>query len=243
MGYFNALMDPAQLGQGIQNAFMMGQQQRREMETDRALSEYARNQSTDTAAAVTRHDPRMGIQLMDREQQRQAAQQKAQQEAMERQIIGAALNGDTQARQQLAYFNSDLYLKLDATQKKSLDDLYNAIAQQAFSILQQPPEQHAALVQQALQGLAAQGIDTSQFQQTGNATQDLKLALAMAGQLDEWERFSQPSYQAIGEGGLAGFQYGQPIQQNGQVRNFAPDLPPGFVLDGGGAGGNASGGF
>ncbi len=42
--------------------------------------------------------------------------------------------------------------------------------------------------------------------------------------------FQQPKYEAIGEAGLAGFQYGKPIQQGGQPQSFAPPKagpPPG----------------
>jgi hypothetical protein len=255
-GYFQGLMDPMQLQQSVSNAFTSGQQMRRQYETEAALGAYAQDMSAQNAAAVTRHDPRLGIQLMDRERQRQEAEQKAQQEEQERQIIGAALTGDPQARQQLAYFNSELYLKLDANQKKGVDDLYGAIAQQAFSILQRPEQEHAALVQQALQGLAQQGVDTSQFRQTGDATQDLKLALAMAGQLDEWEQFSQPKYLQRGEGGLQGFQFGVPIQGGPAVGGPQPGvIEDGYQFIGGdpadpnswtpvgGGGGNATGGF
>lgn len=191
---FNALMDPAQLGQTVQNAFMQGAQAR-------ALSNYAKNPSMGAASDVATLNPQVGIRLQDREREQQAIQQKAEQEAQERRIVGAALNGDPQARQQLAYFNSDLYLKLDQNQKSQVDQLYKNIAQQAFSILQLPEEQRGPAVQQALQGMQAQGIDTSQFRLSGDATADLKTALAMAGQLDEWERFAQPSYMAIPPGG------------------------------------------
>lgn len=236
---FNALHDPAQIGQMVSGAIMAGAQHK-------ALSNYAQNPSMESARGVSGLNPELGIQLQDRETARAAALAKQQEAEQERLIIGAALNGDPNARKQLAYYNSDLYLRLDENQRKSVDQLYDSIAQQAFSILQQPKEQHAALVAQALQGLQAQGIDTSQFRMTGDATQDLYAALAMAGKLETWERFRQPTYEAVSENGLAGFQFGQPIQQNGQVQNFAPpqaELPPGFVIDGGGGVGNGPGGF
>lgn len=266
---FNALMDPQQLGASIQNAFQFGTQQRQQAETQRALGEYAQNMSPETAANVSRHNPMLGMQLQDREAERAAAAAKAQEQEMERQLTFAALNGDLEARKRLAYYNAEFYLKLGDRDKASVDQTMDAIAQQAFSILQLPPERQGPALQQALAGLQAQGIDTSQFALTGDPTGDLKAALAMAGKLEAWERFAQPNYAQVGEGGLVGFQYGQPIQQNGRVQNFAPPTQGGNlpqIFDGpgydglapgtqyidpngnvrvkpGGAGGNVSGNF
>lgn len=223
---FNALMDPAQIGAGITNAFRQGREAREQAEKMNALSAYAQNQSPETAGGVARHDPMLGIQLQDREAAKAKAAEQEEAIRQERLLIGSALNGDPNARAQLAYMNADWYLKLEDAGKKQVDQVMEAIAQQAFQILQQPENQHGALLQQALAGLQAQGIDTSQFSLSGNPTQDLKTALAMAGKLEAWERFAQPSYEAIGEAGLAGFQFGQPIQQGGQVQNFAPGQAP-----------------
>jgi len=109
---FNALMDPMQFGMGLQNAFQMGMQNRQQAETQRALGAYAQNQSPETAAAVTRHNPMMGMQLQDREAQRQAQMAAQEQKALEMKLIGDALRGDPNARQQLAYVNADWYVKL-----------------------------------------------------------------------------------------------------------------------------------
>jgi hypothetical protein len=228
---FNALMNPAEVGASISTAFKQGREDRRQSEVQNALAAYAQNQSPETAGEVTRHDPMLGIQLQDRETARAEQARKEEEAKQERMLIGAALNGDPQARAALAYANADWYMKLDGASKQQVDQVMGAIAQQAFSILQQPENQRGALLQQALQGLQAQGIDTSQFTLSGDPTQDLKSALAVAGKLDQWERFAQPSYQPIGEAGLAGFQFGQPIQQGGQVQNFgapqqaAPQVP------------------
>lgn len=77
----NALMDPAQLGQSIGNAFQMGMQQRQQRETQNALADYAKNQNSQTAAAVVPFDPALGIQLQDREADRQKQLQVQQQQA------------------------------------------------------------------------------------------------------------------------------------------------------------------
>lgn len=229
---FAGLMDPAQIGASVQNAFLVGMQRgdqmrerQREHETDKAIAEYGKNRSPETAANVTQFDPRFGIQLQGVEDQRQADLRKQQEAIDHQQITAAALNGDQTARQKLAYFNSDLYLKLDENAKKGVDQMMGAVAQQAFHILQMPPDQQEAALQQAVAGLQQQGMDTSAFKLSGNAQQDLLSALAMTGHLDEWEQFAQPKYSPVGEGGLAGFQFGQPIQQNGQPQNFGPGQP------------------
>lgn len=221
---FNALMNPAQIGQGVTNNIFAGWQFARGAEAQNALAKYAENPSMETARGVAPHDPRSSIQLQGMEEQRMAREQAAQREAQERQMLGAALQGDPQARQALAYTNADWFMKLEDRGKAAVSQTMETIAQQAFSILQLPEEQRGPALQQALQGLQQQGVDVSQFQLSGNATQDLMSALAVAGKLDEWEQFSQPRYQAVGEAGLAGFQFGQPIQQGGMPQNFAP--PP-----------------
>lgn len=76
----NALMDPSQIGAGFQNAFQLGMQNRRQMETQRAMGEYAKNQNADTARAVAVHDPQLGMRVMDREEDRAAQVAKAAQE-------------------------------------------------------------------------------------------------------------------------------------------------------------------
>ena len=191
--------------------------------TQRATTAYAQNPNDQNLNALAPYKPEFVIQ----QKQAQAAAMKQDQE---RQLIGAALNGDPNARQQLAYVNSDVYLKLGEHQKKAMDSMMGSIAQQAFHILQLPKDQQEPALQQALQGLQAQGVDTSGFKLSGNPEVDLRTALAVTGHLDEWEKFAQPNYTPVGEGGLAGFQFGQPIQQGGQPQNFGPAAPPGVTF-------------
>lgn len=213
------------------NAFQQGQQQRQQRDGQNALANYARNPNDPAALdALAQFDPKFAIER----KQAMAEKQRADQE---RQILGAALNGDPVARQKLAYVNSEMYLKLDDRQKKGVDTLMGSIAQQAFHILQMPREQQEPALQQALQGLQAQGIDTSQFKMSGNPEVDLRSALAITGKLEDWEKFSEPKYVPVGEGGLQGLQYGQPIggqpmQPGGQMPHIATEddynrLPPG----------------
>lgn len=209
------------------NAFLKGQDARREEQGRNALAAYAVNPNEQSLNALAQSQPQFVIQQKQQMAEKQAAEQ-------EKMLIGAALNGDPAARQRLAYVNSDMYLKLDTNHKKAVDDLMGGIAQQAFHILQLPEQEQGAALDQALSALHQQGLDTSGFARTGNARQDLMTALAITGHLQEWEKFQQPNYTPVGEGGLAGFQFGQPIQQGGQTQNFGQKggaAPPPAAID------------
>lgn len=214
---------------GMQLGNHMREQKEKRQERN-ALAAYATDPNDENLKGLAPYRPEIVMQ----ERQRRDQEKK---QGQERQLIGAALNGDANARSQLAYVNSDMYLKLDDRGKAEADKTMGAIAQQAFSILQLPPEQRGAALQDTLARMQAQGMDVSGFKSTGDPTQDLKIVLAQAGKLDEWEQFAQPKYTPVGEGGLAGFQFGQPIQQGGgQVRNFGPSAPQGVTftpIDGG----------
>lgn len=75
---YNTMMNPAQIGAGIQDAFWQGRENARQLMAQRAMADYARNQTPENAQAIAVHDPRTGMYMMDREQERQAqAQQQA----------------------------------------------------------------------------------------------------------------------------------------------------------------------
>lgn len=245
-------------------SFQKGQEQRRVDEGRNALTGYVTNPNDDTLKALAPHQPEFVLA------QKQKQQQQAQ-EQEERQIIGDALtNPDpaikAQARQRLAYTNSELYMKLDENQRKAVDEQMKPIGQLAFNLLQLPDDQIGPATDNALANMQAQGFDTSGFKRTGNPRQDLLTVLATTGQLDEWEKFSQPRYVPVGEQGLQGLQYGKPMaggpMVNSSTQQKAPaapatkadydKLPAGAQYtapDGsirtkpGGASSNASGGF
>jgi len=213
------------VGGNVLAAFEKGRVDREKRDGQNALSAYAVNPDAPGAfEGLAKYHPTVAIE------QRQA-QQQAQQQQQERQLIGDALvNPDpavrSSARQQLAYVNAPAYQTLGTNEKARVDATMEVIAQQAFSILRKPKEQQGAALQQALAGLQQQGVDVSGFKLSGNAEQDLKSALAMAGKLDAWEKEADPKYTPVGERGLAGFQFGQPMQQGGQPQNFAPAGAP-----------------
>jgi hypothetical protein len=245
-------------------SFQKGQEQRRVDEGRNALTGYVTNPNDDTLKALAPHQPEFVLA------QKQKQQQQAQ-EQEERQIIGDALtNPDpaikAQARQRLAYTNSELYMKLDENQRKDVGEQMKSIGQLAFNLLQLPDDQIGPATDNALANMQTQGFDTSGFKRTGNPRQDLLTVLATTGQLDEWEKFSQPRYVPVGEQGLQGLQYGKPMaggpMVNSSTQQKAPaapatkadydKLPAGAQYtapDGsirtkpGGASSNASGGF
>lgn len=231
------------VGGTFMNAFNQGREQRRVEDGRNALAAYAQNPNDTTLNALAPHDPKYVIQ-----QRQQMAN--AQREAEEKQLIGAALNGDAAARQKLAYVNSDAYIKLDDRTKKAVDAGMDAIAQQAFTILQLPEAQRPAAFQQALANMKAQGVNVDSFRLSGDATQDLKTALAMAGKLEAFEQFAQPKYIPGSEYQAQGFQFGRPIQQEQSggtttktVNGKTYEQRGGKWFEVGGGSGNATGGF
>lgn len=231
------------IGGNAMRAFDQGREQRQQEQGRNALSAYATDQSEANLNALAPHNPQF---VMQQKQQ----MQKQQQDSAEQQLLGDALaNPDPQARsaarQRLAYVNHEEYQKLGADQRKQADEGMKAIGQLAFNILQQPPEQQGPALAEALRGLQSQGMDVSGLDLSQGPERVLMSALAMTGQLDQWEQFKQPKYSPVGDGGVAGFQFGKPIQQNGQAQNFGPAAPQGVTftpLDGGPAS-QAPGGF
>ena len=189
-------------------AFQQGRKEHKIEQGQNALAAYAVNPNDANLNALAPHDP--GFVIGQKQ-----AMAKQQSDAAEKQMIGAAINGDPNARKQLAYVNSDMYLKLDEAHRKQVDGAMNTIAQTAFHILQLPENQQGAALAQAVQGLNAQGFDIQDLHLTGNPKQDLMTALAVTGHLDEYEKFAQPHYVPVGEAGLQGFQFGKPIPGNG----------------------------
>lgn len=219
------LNDPSQVGQGWQNAMLTGLEMGRQAATRDAFKDYAANPTMEGANAVMQHDPSLGFQLMGMQEKRDAAQLQAQNAETEKQLTARALRGDQEARDALAYWNTDMYLKLDERQKDQVDEMMEAIAQSAFSILQKPPQEQGPALQQVLAGLQAQNVDVSQLNLTGNPEQDLMNALILTGQLDDWERFSQPQNINLQPGG--GFYQLDPI--TGQVTPVVVPNPGGAV--------------
>lgn len=220
MNALTGLMNPAAIGASVTNAFQQGREQRRQMEVQNALSAYAQNPSAEGAAQVARHDPQTGIQLGQYEQQRAAQAQEQQQKAQMQQLAGRAAQGDKKALLGLWGVDWETASKLDKYQTEKALEGYDFIANAAYQIVQLPEEQRPqawdAYIQQGVQ-LGFDGL--GQFLGQYNP-QTLNGVVAKAGEMKQFQEFQQPKYTPIGEAGLAGFQFGQPIQQGGQPQDF-----------------------
>lgn len=220
---FSSLMDPARLGAAVSNAFRAGVEQRAAYETNKALAEYAKHPSMENAANVARFDPRMAIELQDRESARAAAAAKATQDAQHQADTVAALHGDPAARERLAYFNTDLYLRLAPEQKAQADGIADTIGRTAQAILRLPEQHQAGALHEALHDLRARGVDTSQFKLTGNTRFDLGSALAFSGQLDAFERSHNPAVHPAAPATPAGTLSGASTGSGAPVRVSTPE--------------------
>jgi hypothetical protein len=108
--------------------------------------------------------------------------------------------------------------------KKQREATAKYVANAAFDIVTLPEAQRAAAWDAYIDQGAAQHPDLVQYK--GQYTpQALQALVAEAGKSEEFSRYQRPTYVPIGEAGLAGFQYGVPIQQGGQTQNFAQGAP------------------
>lgn len=87
MNALNSLMNPAAIGQTVQQGFQQGRQMRSQMETQNALSQLATDPTNQEAMQnLARYNPQAAMQYQGVQQQRQAAQAKAEQEARENRL-------------------------------------------------------------------------------------------------------------------------------------------------------------
>lgn len=225
MNVLAGLMNPAAIGQSVQGAFEQGRMAARQRAAENALTAYAQNPSAETAAAIAPHDPRTGIQLGQYEMQRSKQEQERQQQAQIQQFAGRAAQGDKSALLALWGVDWETASKLDKYQTEKALEGYDFIANAAYQIVQLPPEQRAqawdAYVQQGVQ-LGFDGLAQYAGQYSDQA---LNSIVAKAGEMKEFQTFQQPKYVPVGEGGLSGFQFGQPIMQGGQPQNFGGGQP------------------
>lgn len=118
--------------------------------------------------------------------------------------------------------------------QKQRGEMAKYVANAAFDIIQRPEQERAAAWDAYIEQGAQQYPGLTQYR--GQYTpQALQALVAEAGKSQEFAQFQRPTYTPIGEQGLAGFQYGQPIQQGGQPQNFAQAVQPpqpGTVEDG-----------
>jgi len=191
----------------------------RARELDNALASYVTNPNDQAAfGKIVKLDPRVGMQLQER-------QQKAASEQRRRELIPLAARGDENALLELWGADPDTAMRLDDGAKKKAVEGIKYISGAAFQIVQLPPEQRPAAWDAYIDQAVAQYPGLAQYK--GKYTPEaLNSIVSQAGQMPEFQKFQQPNYTPVGEAGLAGFQYGKPIQQSGQPQNFAPQQAP-----------------
>lgn len=118
------ILRPVDVGGSFTQAFQQGKQQRAESETDAMLATLARDPDADVSA-FAKYAPQFVMQVNQQRQQKRAAAEQAQ-------IMGDALTGSPQARNQVAYFDTDLYMKLQGREREQAKEGVEAVAQAAL---------------------------------------------------------------------------------------------------------------
>lgn len=132
------ILRPSNIGESFTAAFQQGRQERAQAETDNALAALAQNPDADINA-LAKYNPRLVYQVnTERRNQQQAASQA--------QTVGDALNGNPAARGQVAYFDPEMFLKLQGKDREVAKDAVASISQ----VLQwaDSPEKFDAVVRQ-----------------------------------------------------------------------------------------------
>lgn len=114
------ILQPVDIGGAFQNAFQKGQQDRARSETKNALAALAQDPNADISD-VAKYNPELVMQVNQRRAQEQ-----------QQRTIGDALTGNQAARNQVAYFDPNLYLKLQGEERKQAKEGLAAIAQVAL---------------------------------------------------------------------------------------------------------------
>lgn len=168
----------------------------------------------------------------------QAGQERKQQELGRNALSAYATDPSEGNLNALAHYAPEFVIKhrgdVAAASEKQRGETAKYVANAAFHIITLPPEQRPAAWDAYIEQGAQQHPDLMQYKGQ-YSPQALDALVAEAGKSQEFAQFQQPRYTPVGEQGLAGFQYGVPIQQSGQPQNFAqaPAAPqPGMVEDG-----------
>lgn len=195
----------------------------RARELDNALASYVTNPQDQAAfGKITQLDPRMGMQLQER-------QQKASAEQRRRELIPLAARGDETALLELWGADPDMAMKLDENSKKKAVDGVKYVASAAYKIKQLPPDQRPAAWDAYIDQGMAQYPGLAQYKGK-YSDQSLDSIVAQAGETKMFEEFQQPRYVPLGEQGAIGLQYGRPIPGgptvNPATQQKAPTAPP-----------------
>lgn len=153
-------------------------------------------------------------------QGKQAARDK---EALRSDLVKRAAGGDQNAVLELWGMDPETASKLDERSKKAVLGSIEYISNAGFQIATLPENQRAA----AWDSYIDQGVSMypGLAQYRGKySPESLNSIISQAGKMQEFQKFQQPNYVPKSEFGMAGFQFGKPIMEGGQVKDFAP--PP-----------------
>lgn len=235
MNALAGLMNPAQLGQGVQQAFQEGRAMAKQQQQQNALAAYAMNPNDPQAFnGLAQHAPEFAIKIG-------ADRQKQQMEARRGELIMRASQGDARARLELWGVDSDTAMKLDDRQAKEADDGFKYVASAAYQIAPLgTPEEKAQAWDAAIDRGVQMGFDGLAQYRGQYSEQNLNAMLSKAGEMEKYQKYIQPDYKADQGYGMKGYQFGVPI--GGVAAQAAPDtLPADF--DFGGPTQPVSGGF
>lgn len=200
MAGFNALVDPAQVGSNVSNAFLQGMDYARQAKTRQAFVNYLRDPSEQTIGEVAANDPSLGMQLVDRETQRKALLLKTAKELQAQDLREKAVAGDPQAAAQLAGVDFDAWAKLDARQQVQLKQANDYIGQAALSISRLPEGQRPQAWNSYIAQGEQMGIPGLKQYEGQYSPDNLNAVLAKTGQMKTFFDLTQPHYMAVPQG-------------------------------------------
>lgn len=187
-GFQNALTTGLQFGQ-------MVRQRQDEKEYKNALMQYNPD-DPETLKPIMAARPEVGLKLRDEVQARQSERQTAE-------LTQRAIRGDAEAMKQLATVNFDRWKALDTNQRAAATQEAELFGNAAMDILNRPPEQRMAAVQQYAQQFGQQYPEIGQIASLPPEQLEgvLRGAIAEAGMVKQLDEMLRPRYQAIPEGG------------------------------------------
>ncbi len=229
MNALTGLMNPAAIGQQVQQSFQAGQQMRGQLETRNALSTLSTDPANEDAMRnLTFYNPQLGMQVQSQNEQRAAREQEAQ----ANRLAGLAAQGNSQALAALWGVDWETAQKLSDTQAEGVTKAYEAMGQIALGVDQLPPEQRPAAWDAGIDQLAGMGFDGLAQYRGQYSEQALQGIVAKAGEMQTLIGNRRPSYMAIPEGGtLVDTRNPQAVSQFGQQAQPAPGAPTGEVMN------------
>ncbi len=194
------LGQPVDISGAFQAGAQAGRQRRVEQETDNALRAFAQNpDDTNAVNALLRFNPQMGMQLREQQQTRQRQQRSQQQ-------TGQALGGDMQSFFALAAEDPEQFARI----RPQIEELNRTIGQVAQA--SNTPEEWDRNVTLLIERYG------DSFRRYLGRFDQRRVAIAEAGQMQQFLDSLQPRITAI--------------QQGGSVGAFNPDGSGGYIMGG-----------